>query len=78
MTTTNPSAAPFTQGQDVLRLRAAVVRSSEDIKDYTKLYEDQRAIIEALNTAEHAEPGNKSKFDILGVRERQLEAARLR
>jgi hypothetical protein len=41
-------------------------------------YEDQRAIVEALSTPEHTEPGNKSRIGILGLRERRLEAARLR
>ncbi len=78
MTTTNPSAVPFAQGQDVARLRAAVDRSSQEIKDYTKEYEDQRAIVEALSTAEQAEPGIKLKLDILFAREGRLDAARTR
>ncbi len=71
MNTTNTSAVPFAQGQDVVRLRAAVDRASQDIKDYNKLYEDQRAIVEALSTAEQAEPGNKALFDILLMREKR-------
>jgi hypothetical protein len=78
MTTTNPSAVPFAQGQDVARLRAAVDRSSQYIKDYTKEYEDQRAIVEALSNAEQAEPGNKFMLDILFVREGRLDVARTR
>jgi hypothetical protein len=77
MTNTNPSAVPFAQGQDVARLRAAVDMSSQEIKDYTKEYEDQRAIVEALSTADQAEPGNKFKLDIL-LREGLLDAARTR
>ena len=72
------TAVSFGQGQDVSRLRAAVDRSSQEIKDYLQEYEDQRAIVEALSAAEQAEPGNKSKIGILGMRERRLEAARLR
>ena len=72
------SVVPFAQGQDVSRLRAAVDRSAQEIKDYTQEYEDQRALVQALSAAEQAEPGNKSKFDILVVREGRLEAARLR
>ncbi len=52
--------------------------SSQEIKDYTKEYEENRAIAEALSTAEHAEPGNKFKLDILFVREGRLDAARTR
>ena len=52
MTTTNTSAVPFAQGQDVARLRAAVDRSSQEINDYTKEYEDQRAIVDVLDVAE--------------------------
>ncbi len=69
---------PFVQGQDVSRLPAAVDMSSQEIKDYTQEYENQRAIVEALSASEQAEPRNKPKIDILGVRERRLEAARLR
>ena len=47
-------------------------------KDYLQEYENQRAIVEALSAAEQARPGNKSNIDILGLRERRLEAARLR
>jgi hypothetical protein len=72
------SAVPFAQGQDVSRLRAAVDRSAQETKDYVQEYKDKRATVEALSAAEHAEPGNKSKIDILGMRERRLEAARLR
>jgi hypothetical protein len=72
------SAVPFAQGQDVSRLRAAVDKSAQETKDYLQEYEDQRATVEALSAAEQAEPGNKSKMDILGMRERRLEAARLR
>jgi len=72
------TAVPFAQGQDVSRLRAAVDMSSQEIKDYLQEDEDQRVIVEALPAAEQAEPGNKSKIDILGLRERRLEAARLR
>ena len=72
------TAAPFAQGHDVSRLRAAVDMSFQEIKDYTHEYHVQRAIVEALSVAEQAEPGNKPKIDILGVRERRLEAARLR
>ncbi len=78
MTTTNTSAVPFAQGQDVVRLRAAVNKASHDIKDYTKEYEDPRAIVEALSTAEQAEPGNKALIDILLMREKKLEAAHTR
>ena len=42
MATTSSTAVPFAQGQDVIRLRAAVDRSSQEIKDYTVEYEDQR------------------------------------
>ena len=56
---------PFAQGEDVSRLRVDVDRSAQDIKDYTKEYEDQRAVVEALSAAEQAEPGNKPKIDIL-------------
>ncbi len=78
MTTTNPSTVPFAQGQDVIRLRAAVEMSSQEIKDYTKEYEDRRAIVKALSTAKQAEPGNKFKLDIPFVREGRLDAARTR
>ena len=66
----------YVHAQDVLRLRAAADRASHDIKDYNKLYEDQLAIVEALSTAEQAEPGNKAMFDILLMREKRVEAAR--
>ncbi len=46
------TAVPFAQGQDVSRLRAAVDRSSQEIKDYTQEYENHRAIVEALSAAE--------------------------
>ena len=52
--------------------------SAQEIKDYNQEYEDYRAIAEALSAAELTEPANKPKIDILGVRERRLEAARLR
>jgi hypothetical protein len=55
-----------------------VDRSSQEIKDYIQEYEDHRGIVEALSAAEQAEHGNKPKIGILGVRERKLEAARLR
>ncbi len=76
MATSTSSAVPFVQGQDVVRLRAVVVRSTKEVKDYAAEYEDLRAIVEALSTEEQADPVNKSKLDILGVRERRLEAAR--
>ncbi len=66
------------QGQDVVRLRAAADRASQDIKDCTKEYEDQRAIVEALITADQAESGNKALLGILLMREKKLEAARTR
>ncbi len=72
------TAVSFAQGQDVSRLRAAEDRSAHETKDYLQEYEDQRAFVEALSAAEQVEPGNKSKIDILGLRERRLEAARLR
>ena len=78
MATTSNSAVVFVHAQDVLRLRAAADRASHDIKDYNKLYEDQLAIVEALSTAEQAEPGNKALFDILLMREKRVEAARNR
>ncbi len=52
MATTSNSAVVYVHAQDVLRLRAAVDRASQDIKDYNKMYEDQLAIVEALNIAE--------------------------
>ena len=78
MATTSNSAVVSDHAQDVLRLRAAADMASHDIKDYNKLYEDLRAIVEALSTAEQAEPGNKALFDILLMRERRVEAARNR
>ena len=72
------TAVPFAQGQDVSRLRAAVDKSSQETNDYLQEYEDHRAIVEALSAAEQAKPGNKSKIDILGMRERRLKATRLR
>jgi hypothetical protein len=72
------TAVPFAQGHDVSRLRAAVDMSAQEIKDYTQEYEDERAIVEALSAAQLAELVNKPEIDILGVRERRLEAARLR
>jgi len=73
-----PPAVPFAQGQDVSRLRAAVDRAAQEIKDYSHEYEDQRALVQALSAAEHAEPGNKQKIGILVVMEGRLEATRLR
>jgi hypothetical protein len=58
-----------------------VDRSSQESKDYLQEYEDQRAIVEALSAAEQAEPGNKSKIDILGLRSdgsRQPDSDKLR
>jgi hypothetical protein len=72
------SVVPFVQGEDVSRLRAAVDRSAQEIKDYTQQYEDQRALVQALSAAEQAEPGNKPMIDTLTERGSQLEAARLR
>ncbi len=45
-------AVPFAQGQDVSRLRAAVDRVAQEIKDYTQEYEDHRALVQALSAAE--------------------------
>ena len=78
MATTSSTAVPFAQGQDVIRLRAAVDRSSQEIKDYTVEYEDQRAKVDALNAAERADPTNAHLFNILTVREGRLDAARTR
>ncbi len=50
MATSNSSAVPFAQGQDVARLRVVVDRSTKEVKDYAVEYEDQRAIVEALST----------------------------
>ncbi len=69
---------PFAQGQDVSRLRAAVDRAAQEIKDYTQAYEDHRALVQVLSAAEQAEPGNKPKIDMLVVMEGRLEATRLR
>jgi hypothetical protein len=55
-----------------------VDRSSQEIKDYTQKYEDQRAIVEVLSAAEQAGLGNKPNIDIRVERKRQLEVARLR
>ncbi len=78
MATTSSTAVPFAQGQDVIRLRAAVDRSSQEIKDYTKEYEDHRAIVDALDAAEQADPRNIYLFNILTIREGRLDAARIR
>ena len=78
MATTSSTAVPFAQGQDVIRLRAAVDRSSQEIKDYTTEYEDQRAKVDALDAAERADPKNAYMFNVLTVREGRLDAARIR
>jgi hypothetical protein len=78
MATTSSTAVPFAQGQDLIRLRAAVDRSSQEIKDYTREYEDQHAIVDALDAAEHADPRNNYLFNILTIREDRLDAARIR
>ncbi len=75
---TSTAVVPFAQGHNVSRLRAAVDRSSQEIKDYQKEYEDQRTDVDALSAAQQAEPGNKPKLDILAVREKRLDAARVR
>jgi hypothetical protein len=75
---TSAAVVPFAQGQDVSKLRAAVDRSSQEIKDYQKDYEDQRTIVDALSAAQQAEPDNKSILNILAVREKRLDAARVR
>jgi hypothetical protein len=78
MATTRSTAVPFAQGQDVIRLCAAVDMPSQEIKDYTKEYEDQRAIVDALDNAEQADPRNTYIFNILTIREGKLDAARIR
>ncbi len=78
MATTSSTAVPFAQGQDVIRLRAAVDRSSQEIKDYTTEYEDQRTEVDALDAVERADPKNAHLFNILAVREGRLDAARIR
>jgi hypothetical protein len=55
-----------------------VDRSSQEIKDYTVEYEDQRAKVDALDAAERADPTNAHLFNILMVREGRLDAARTR
>ncbi len=52
--------------------------SSQEIKDYTKENEDQRAIVDALDAAEQADPRNTYMFNILTIREGMLDAARIR
>ncbi len=78
MATTSSTAVPFAQGQDVIRLRAAVDMSSQEIKDYTREYEDHRTIVDALDAAERADPKNTHLFNILAVREVRLDAVRIR
>ncbi len=75
MATTSYTAVPFAQGHDVIRLRAAVDKSSQEIKGYTREYEDQRAIVDALDAAEQADPKNAHQFNILTIREGRIDAS---
>jgi hypothetical protein len=71
------AAAPSAQEEDSLLLRAVVIRTAQEVKDYIDQFEDQRKLVDDLGTAMNAAE-NKSFFDILAMRERRLDAALVR
>ena len=77
MTASTSTAVPAAEEEDGLLLRAVVMRTAQEVKDYTTQYEDQRKLVDAIDTAMKA-PENKSVLDILAVRERRLDVALVR
>ncbi len=59
---------------DVSRLRAVVDRSTKEVEDYTKEFEDQYTAVEALGDARD-EPEFPSVINIMKMRESRLDAA---
>ena len=61
----------------IARLRVVVDRTTTEVNDYTVQYEERRKVVEALGATQSA-PKNKRALDVLELRERRLDAARLR
>jgi hypothetical protein len=69
MVASTSTAIPYAQDDDGSRLRAVVDRTTEEVKDYTSQFKDQRKHVEALGTALNA-PEKKDVLDNLALRER--------
>ena len=61
------TVVPSAQEEDGLLLRAVVVRTTQEVKDYTTQYEDHCKLDDAIGTALNT-PENKSVVDILATR----------
>jgi hypothetical protein len=77
MDTSTSTAVTFAQGQDDAWIRVVVDRTTREVKDYVVIYKDQRQVVEALDAAQF-DSTNKSSLEVLDIRERRLEAARVR
>ena len=72
------TAVQFAQEEDGVLLRATLIRATQEVKDYTAQYEDNKCkLVNDLGTDINA-PEKKSVLDILAMRERRLDAALVR